>query len=133
VVRFVDPAVDAATGTLRLKAELANTDGTLAPGQFLDVVLVLDTLRDAVTVPAEAVQQGPDGPFVYALKGDEAGMRKVALGPVRDGIAVIAQGLAAGEAVVTDGHSRLVPGGKVKIKTPEAGKKGPGGKAGDAR
>ena len=132
-VRFVDPAVDAATGTLRLKAELANADGALAPGQFLDVVLVLDTLRDAVTVPAEAVQQGPDGPFVYALKGEEAGMRKVALGPVRDGVAVIARGLAAGESVVTDGHSRLVPGGKVKIKTPEAARKGPGGKAGDAR
>lgn len=127
-VRFVDPAVDAATGTLRLKAELANADGALAPGQFLDVVLVLDTLRDAVTVPAEAVQQGPDGPFVYALKGEEAGMRKVALGPVRDSVAVIAQGLAAGESVVTDGHSRLVPGGKVKIKTP--GEKPSGAPAG---
>jgi multidrug efflux system membrane fusion protein len=129
-VRFVDPAVDAATGTLRLKAELDNADGALAPGQFLDVVLVLDTLRDAVTVPAEAVQQGPDGPFVYALKGEEAGMRKVALGPVRDGVAIIAQGLAAGETVVTDGHSRLVPGGKVKIKTP--GEKPGGAPAGKA-
>jgi multidrug efflux system membrane fusion protein len=118
VIRFVDPAVDAATGTLRVKAELTNTDAALAPGQFLDVTLVLDTLRDAVTVPAEAVQQGPDGPFVYALKGEEAGMRKVTLGPVREGVAVIAKGLATGETVVTDGHSRLVPGGKVKIKTP---------------
>ena len=117
-VRFVDPAVDASTGTLRLTAELPNEDESLAPGQFLDVVLILDTLRDAVTVPAEAVQQGPAGAFVYALKGEEAGMRKVELGPVREGVAVIAKGLAAGETVVTDGHSRLVPGGKVKIRTP---------------
>jgi len=139
VVRFVDPAVDAATGTLRLKAELANADGSLAPGQFLDVVLVFDTLRDAVTVPAEAVQQGPDGAFVYVVKGEEAGLRKVELGPVRDGQAVIAEGLAVGESVVTDGHSRLVPGGKVKIKTPGEGKdgkpsgNGDGKKAGNGR
>lgn len=124
-VSFVDPAVDAATGTLRVKAELPNADEALAPGQFLDVVLELDTLRNAVTVPAEAVQQGPDGAFVYALKGEEAGVRKVEVGPVLDGVAVIAKGLAAGETVVTDGHSRLVPGGKVKIRTP--GEK-PGGK-----
>jgi multidrug efflux system membrane fusion protein len=139
VVRFVDPVVDAATGTLRLKAELANADGSLAPGQFLDVVLVFDTLRDAVTVPAEAVQQGPDGAFVYVVKGEEAGLRKVVLGPVRDGQAVIAEGLAVGESVVTDGHSRLVPGGKVKIKTPGEGKdgkpsgNGDGKKAGNGR
>ena len=138
-VRFVDPAVDAATGTLRLKAELPNADGALAPGQFLDVVLVLDTLRDAVTVPAEAVQQGPDGPFVYAVKGEEAGMRKVTLGPVRDGVAVIVKGLAAGETVVTDGHSRLVPGGKIKIRGSGEGRNGKptgngdGKKAGDGR
>lgn len=119
-VRFIDPAVDTATGTLRMKAELANADETLAPGQFLNVTLVLVTLRDAVTVPAEAVQQGPDGPFVYVVRGEETALRKVALGPVRDGLAVIAQGLENGETVVTDGHSRLVPGGKVKIKTAEA-------------
>ncbi len=135
-LRFVDPAVDPATGTLRVKAELANGDGSLAPGQFLNVTLALDTLRGAVTVPAEAVQQGPDGPFVYVVEGEKAGLRKVALGPVRDGVAVAMQGLAAGETVVTDGHSRLVPGGKVKIKTPEpakGNKAGPEGKAADAR
>ena len=109
---------------------MPNEDESLAPGQFLDVVLILDTLRDAVTVPAEAVQQGPAGAFVYALKGEEAGMRKVELGPVREGVAVIAKGLAAGETVVTDGHSRLVPGGKVKIRTPgQKPAEAPAGKA----
>lgn len=118
-VRFIDNAVDAATGTLRMKAELANAAGSLAPGQFLDVALVLDTLRDAVVVPAEAVQQGPEGAFVFQVK-DDAGtaMRKVEVAEVRDGLAVVARGLAVGETVVTDGHSRLVPGAKVKIRTP---------------
>lgn len=123
-VRFIDPAVDSATGTLRMKAELANGDESLAPGQFLDVTLALDTLRGAVTVPAEAVQQGPDGPFVYVVQGEKTVLRQVALGPVQEGVAVIAQGLETGETVVTDGQSRLVPGGKVKIKTGEAGMAG---------
>jgi multidrug efflux system membrane fusion protein len=133
-VRFIDPAVDSATGTLRMKAELRNADEALAPGQFLNVALVLDTLRDAVTVPAEAVQQGPDGAFVHVVGGDrETATRRVELGPIREGLAVIVKGLANGETVVTDGHSRLVPGGKVKIRTPgqgEGGAEGGNGKGG---
>lgn len=128
-VRFIDNAVDAATGTIRMKAELVNGDGKLAPGQFLNVGLVLDTLRDAVTVPAEAIQQGPDGAFVFLVKADNGtAMRKVEVATVRDGFAVVAKGLAAGDTVVTDGHSRLVPGAKVKIRTPgekSAGKPAP--------
>lgn len=122
-VVFLDNAVDAATATLRMKAEISNTDSHLAPGQFLSVSLRLDTLRDAVTVPAEAVQQGPDGSFVYVLNGEGgAKSRKVAVAQVRDGLAAIAEGLAVAETVVTDGHSRLTPGAKVKVK--EAGRKG---------
>jgi len=116
-VVFLDNAVDPATATLRMKAEIANADGRLASGQFLAVSLRLDTLRDAVVVPAEAVQQGPDGSFVYVLSEDGgARMRKVDVAQVRDGQAAIAKGLTAGETVVTDGHSRLTPGAKVKVK-----------------
>ncbi len=79
---------------------------------------LLDTLRAAVSVPAEAVQQGPEGPFVFVVTGEETTMRRVEVGPVREGFAVIARGMEIGETVVTDGHSRLVPGGKVKIKAP---------------
>ena len=127
--RFIDNAVDSATGTIRMKAELANRDGHLASGQFLDVSLVLDTLRGAVVVPAEAVQQGPNGSFVYVVKPD-AGieMRAVDIATTLKGNTVIARGLADGETVVTDGHSRLVPGAKVKIKTP--GQKSSGEKPG---
>lgn len=125
-VRFIDNAVDATTGTIRMKAELANTTESLSPGQFLNVGLMLDTLRDAVVVPAEAVQQGPEGAFVYVVKPDaETALRKVEIATTRDGLAVIAKGLDAGETVVTDGHSRLVPGAKVKIKTPGQKPSGP--------
>lgn len=118
-VVFLDNAVDSATGTLRLKAELANADSSLAPGQFLSVSLLLDTLRDSVVVPAEAIQQGPEGAFVYVLNEDGgARMRKVEVTQVRDGLAAIGKGLASGETVVTDGHSRLTPGAKVKVKWP---------------
>ena len=116
-VVFLDNAVDPATGTLRLKAEIANADSSLAPGQFLTVNLFLDTLRDAVVVAAEAIQQGPEGTFVYVLTEDGgARMRKVDVVQVRDGLAAIGKGLAVGETVVTDGHSRLTPGAKVKVK-----------------
>jgi multidrug efflux system membrane fusion protein len=118
-VVFLDNAVDPATATLRMKAEIANADGRLASGQFLAVSLRLDTLRDAVVVPAEAVQQGPDGAFVYLLKADGgAQMRKVEVAQVRDGQAAIGKGLDSGDMVVTDGHSRLTPGAKVKVKMP---------------
>lgn len=124
-LRFIDNAVDGATGTIRMKAELANNGEALTPGQFLNVALVLDILRDAVTIPVEAVQQGPDGSFVYMVKADGGtAMRKVEVATAREGWAVIGQGLAAGETVVTDGHSRLVPGAQVKIRTPDQGKAG---------
>ena len=118
-VVFLDHAVDPATATLRMKAEIANARSDLAPGQFLDLSLRLDTLRGAVVVPAEAVQQGPDGSFVYVL--DEKGgakLRPVEIAQVRAGEIALARGLAVGETVITDGHSRLTPGAKVKVKTP---------------
>ncbi|MCP5277603.1 MAG: efflux RND transporter periplasmic adaptor subunit [Thiobacillus sp.] len=125
-VRFLDNAVDAATGTIRMKAVLANQDERLTPGQFLDVNLVLETLRDVVTVPAEAVQQGPEGSFVYVVQPDQtARQQPVKLALTRDGRAALREGLAAGDTVVTDGHSRLTPRSKVKIKEPNGAVPGP--------
>ncbi|OYY93205.1 MAG: efflux transporter periplasmic adaptor subunit [Hydrogenophilales bacterium 28-61-23] len=119
VIRFIDNAVDPATGTIRMKAELDNSAEKLAPGQYLNLSLVLDVLRDSVVVPKEAVQQGPNGAFVYVLKADAGTeVRKVELALTRNDLAVIAKGLSAGETVVTDGHLRLTPGGKVKVKAP---------------
>ncbi len=118
VIRFLDNAVDASTGTIRMKAELDNAAEKLAPGQYLNVTLTLDTLRNAVVVPDEAIQQGPEGSFVYVVKADAGTeVRKVVLAMTHDGLAAVAQGLQAGETVVTDGQLRLTPGGKVKVKT----------------
>ena len=116
VVRFIDNAIDPATGTILVKAELDNSDELLTPGQFLNVSLILDTLKNTVTVPNEAVQQGAEGNFVYVV-GNEGTveMRRIETTATDAGTTAIAKGLATGETVVTDGHLRLTPGAKVKI------------------
>lgn len=116
-VRFLDNAVDAATGTIQMKAELPNVDEKLTPGQFLNVNLQLDTLRQAVTVPNEAVQQGPEGNFIFVVKADSSvEVRKVEAGASTGGLTVVAKGLQAGETVVTDGQLRLTPGARIRSK-----------------
>ena len=114
-LRFLDNAVDTSTGTLLAKAEIANSDERLSPGQFVAVVLPLESLRQVVTVPTEAVQQGPEGAFVYVVgEGDVAQLRKVKVTADQSGRTVIGEGLAAGETVVTDGQLRLVPGARLR-------------------
>lgn len=113
-LRFLDNAVDTATGTIQAKAVLANEGEALKPGQFVNVELALETLARAVTVPAEAVQQGPEGAFVYVVADGAAQVRKLRVAATQGGFAAIAEGLAAGETVVTDGQLRLAPGAKVR-------------------
>lgn len=121
--RFLDNTVDPATGTIRMKASVANRDERLAVGQFLNVSLVLDVQKDAVTVPAEAVQQGPEGPFLYVAKADDtAELRKVQVSATQQGVAVIGKGLASGEVVVVDGQLRLSPGAKIRRLEPKKNK-----------
>lgn len=125
--RFIDNAVDAQTGTILLKAVLDNREQKLTPGQFVNVSMVLDTLKEAVLVPNEAVQQGAEGNYLYAVKDDgSVEMRKVQVATSHAGRSAIAQGLVAGETVVTDGQLRLMPGAKVVVK---AGKEAPGAPA----
>ena len=114
---FVNNLVDATTGTIQLKATFDNEDNSLWPGQYVDVILTLST-EEAITVPAEAVQSGQQGPFVFVVKPDmKVEPRTVQPGRRVGGDIIIAGGLTAGERVVTDGHLRLVPGAKVEIKT----------------
>lgn len=114
-VRFLDNTVDPTTGTIQMKATIANADEKLTSGQFVDVSLWLDLLKQAVTVPTEAVQQGPDGPFLYVVQDDDSvQLRKVGVLATQKGLAVIDKGLAAGETVVVDGQLRLIPGAKVQ-------------------
>jgi multidrug efflux system membrane fusion protein len=115
-LQVVNNQVDQATGTVQLKAEFPNADLQLWPGQFVNVRLLIDTLRGVVVVPTAAVQRGPNGTFVYALKPDSTvSVRLVGLGQQDETRAVIAKGLEATERVVTSGFAQLADGRKVTI------------------
>ena len=106
-----DNHVDQATGTVQMKARFPNAGRQLWPGQFVNVALTLQTLQNAVAVPAPAVNQGPKGPFVYLVGPDD----KVAAQPVtvtatEGSLAVVQTGLKPGQIVVTDGQMSLRPG-----------------------
>jgi multidrug efflux system membrane fusion protein len=114
---FVDNAIDPTTGTITLKATFPNTNRALWPGQFVNVAAVLSQRPNTVVVPAQAVQTGQKGQYVYVVKEDNG----VEMRPVRstqsfDQFAVIDKGVAAGETVVTDGQLRLTPKSKVEVK-----------------
>ncbi|MBK8577315.1 MAG: efflux RND transporter periplasmic adaptor subunit [Candidatus Accumulibacter sp.] len=116
-VRFIDNTVDTATGTILMKALLENREEKLTPGQFLNVSMSLDTLAKAVVVPAEAVQQGPEGNFLFVVRPDNTvEPRKIEVQASYRGLAAIGKGVAAGETVVTDGQLRLTPGALVQAR-----------------
>ena len=124
IVRFIDNAVDPATGTILMKAELPNTDEKLTPGQFLNVSLTLETLKDAIAVPNEAVQQGAEGNYVYVVNEDSTVTnRNIQVLATYEGYSAIGKGVTLGETVVTDGHLRLTPGAKVRTKSSADGDK----------
>ncbi|MHB8079672.1 MAG: efflux RND transporter periplasmic adaptor subunit [Candidatus Krumholzibacteriia bacterium] len=125
---FVDNAVDAATGTVTLKAEFPNADATLWPGQFVDVALVLTIQPAALTVPAPAVVTGQQGPFVYVVGADrKVEKRLVKVDRTLDGLTVVDGGVSDGETVVIDGQLRLVPGAVVEVKPAPPTPPAPGG------
>ncbi|HEY7301935.1 MAG TPA: efflux RND transporter periplasmic adaptor subunit [Xanthobacteraceae bacterium] len=113
---LIDNQVDETTGTIRLKAQFANDDEPLWPGEFVNAHLILAIRENAVTVPAQTVMQGPNGPYVFVLDANDAAhQRPVTVASTQDGFAVIEKGLAAGDRVVVDGQYRLTDGSKVKI------------------
>ena len=113
-----------ATGTVTLRATFDNEDEALYPNEFVNVRLLVDTLKQAVLVPTPAVQSGAPGDFVYLVNADQTvSVHKVTLGPSDGKSTVITAGLTAGQTVVTDGMDRLTDGAKVKL----AGAKGPAG------
>lgn len=117
VLTFIDNAIDQSTGTITLKATFDNPGGTLWPGQFLNVRLLLTTERGVTVVPSQAVQTGQTGQYVFVVKDDlTAEMRPVEVGRAYGEESIIAKGLKPGERVVTDGQLRLAPGAKVEIK-----------------
>ena len=112
---FVDNNIDTTTGTILLKGTFTNEDRKLWPGEFVDVVLTLRTVPNAVVVSSQAIQTGQQGQYVFIVNQDQrAESRPVRVAWRAGNDVVIESGLKAGERVVTDGQLRLVPGGKIK-------------------
>lgn len=131
VLSFVDNEVDSATGTVLLKARFPNRDGSLWPGEFVRITLVLGMQHDAVVVPSQAVMQGQQGTYVFVVNNDgTATTQPVTVERTLDSLTVLA-GVPAGALVVTDGQLRLTPNAKVDIRggptTESAGGGGPEG------
>lgn len=117
---FVDNTVDAATGTIKLKATFANDDHRLWPGLFANVTMTLAT-PEVLTVPASAVQTDQTGQHVFVVtKDNRAEFRPVMVERTFDDDAVVTHGIEPGETVVTDGQLRVVPGDEVQIRPAEA-------------
>ncbi len=116
---FLDNSVQDGTGTVKLRATLANADRRFWPGRFAKVRLVIETRVDAVVIPAEAPQLSAKGPFVYVIKSDSsAELRPVKLGQRQGDAVVIEGGVKAGDQVVVKGQLGVTPGGKVRIAQP---------------
>jgi multidrug efflux system membrane fusion protein len=114
----INNSVDTGTGTIRLKALFDNRQNRLWPGQFVNAVLTMDT-QTATVIPAEAVQAGQQGSFVYVVKPDQTvEPRPVTVGQNFAGKVIVQQGLTSGETIVIDGQSRLFPGAKIVTATP---------------
>ena len=135
-------AIDTATGTIKLKAEFPNTDGTLFANQFVNVRMPVETKPNATLAPSAAIQRGVAGTFVYVVKDDKTvTVTPVQIGSTQGEITQIESGVAPGAMVVVDGADRLREGAKVEVVTrdapvpasPDAARRGPRGKDGGER
>ncbi len=115
----IDNTIDQSTGTIRLKAEFANKDRKLWPGQFVNASLHVRTDKNTVMLPASAVLRGPEGSYVFVIRPDStAAYRRVTAEVLQGNRAIIRQGLRAGERVVVEGQYRLRNGARVTITEP---------------
>jgi membrane fusion protein, multidrug efflux system len=121
-VQLIDNQIDTTTGTIRLKAVFPNTRLKLWPGQFVNVRLLERTDENALTVPAAALQRGPDGMFVYVVQPDSTvAMQPVEVANNSESFAIVTKGLKAGQRVVTSNLFRLQPGARVQVLAPAPG------------
>jgi multidrug efflux system membrane fusion protein len=126
----IDNQIDPTTGTAKFKAVYENRDHALWPNQFVNVHLLLEVRKNNTVVPAAAIQRGPQGTYVFAVKPDNtADMRKVTIAFSEGNVTAVSSGINPGDVVVTDGQDKLQPGTKVEIRgngeTPR-----PGGQSG---
>src|SRR6516225_9640538 len=130
-LQSIDSQIDTTTGTIRLKAVFANDDESLFPQQFVNVVLLLDTLHGATLIPQAGVQRGAPGTYVYVVNSDQTvSVRKVTLGPGDANNVAITAGLKPGDKVVVDGADKLKDGAKVLVRQGGAARPGAGAAAG---
>ncbi|PWT90627.1 MAG: efflux RND transporter periplasmic adaptor subunit [Proteobacteria bacterium] len=116
---LIDNAVDQATATIRLKAIFPNEDEQLWPGDFVTARLLLEVRRDAIGIPANAVQRGPKGLFAWVVTpANIAEAHPIEAGPTSDGTTIVTAGLREGERVVIDGQYKLQQGAAVSIVAP---------------
>ena len=116
---LIDNAIDPATGTIHLKAQFANENERLWPGEFVNVRVILRVRQAVPTVPSQAVQEGPDGYMVYLVEpGDTVARRPVEVAAIQDGIAAVTKGLSPGERVVVNGQYRLTDGARISAVPP---------------
>jgi multidrug efflux system membrane fusion protein len=116
-LQSIDSQIDTTTGTIRLKALFANDDESLYPQQFVNVVLLLDTLHGATLIPQAGVQRGAPGTYVYVVNADQTvSVRNVTVGPGDANNVTITAGLKPGDTVVVDGADRLKDGAKVLVR-----------------
>ena len=120
VLKVINNQIDTTTGTFQLKSQFPNSKNELWPGQFVNVRLQVRTDDGALVIPAEAVQRGPDGDYVYLVQGDNTVKMQpvVVAGEVGDSHVMIGSGLKEGDKVVTEGQFRLKPGSKVNPLKP---------------
>jgi len=111
---IVNNEVDPASGDIRMKARFDNEDNRLWPGLSVSTRLLVQTLKDSIVVPVDAVQRGPDGLFVYVVDGNKAKITKVKVDQEGDGLSRIESGLAEGQTVIVAGQSRLADGSTIQ-------------------
>lgn len=130
-LQFVDSAIDAASGTVKVKAVFANPSAKLWPGAFLDVAMSVRTLKDAIVIPQAAIIQSARGTIVYAAENGKAALRPVQV-VLAQGDDAAVTGVRAGEAIVLDGRQNLRPGVSVVERAREGGARAASGVAGGA-
>jgi multidrug efflux system membrane fusion protein len=117
---LIDNEINQTTATIRLRAVFDNPKNALWPNAFVKARLLLTTEKNALVIPAAAIQRGPTGTFVYTVGSDNiAGTQPIELGSIQGDSAIVTKGLSAGDQVVTDGQNQLRPGSKVSARPPE--------------
>lgn len=133
----IDNEIDQSTGTARLKAVFQNKDNALWPNQFVNIHLLLETVKGATVIPSAAVQRGPQGDYVYVVKSDNSvEARPVDIATTEGSVAQITNGVSPNETIVTDGQDKLQPGSHVEAHrqpaNPNAGAQSAGNPSGNA-